>query len=89
MSQSQAPPPKSGKTDEELKEEEELQLAIALSQSEAQAKEDAKKRSQLQSYSSPKVEEVNVKLNALKETPSKHTFFRPKTGAKPRTSARS
>ena len=48
--QAQAPPSKSGgKTDEELKEEEELQLAIALSQSEAQAKEDAKRRTILQS----------------------------------------
>ena len=53
---SQAPPQKSGKSEEELKEEEELQLAIALSQSEAQAKEEEKKRiTSNSSFSSPKV----------------------------------
>ena len=51
----QAPPAKSGKSEEELKEEEELQLAIALSQSEAQAKEEEKKRiTSKGSFTSPK-----------------------------------
>ena len=39
MFQPQGPPPKSGKSEEEIKEEEELQLALALSQSEAEEAE--------------------------------------------------
>ncbi len=63
--QSQAPPQRSGKTEEEIKEEEELQLALALSQSEAEEQEKAKKRlanqyvQQQQTLQQPKEEKVN------------------------------
>lgn len=61
--QSQAPPPRSGKTEEEIKEEEELQLALALSQSEAEEQEKARKKvagGQMKANASLRKEEEKV-----------------------------
>ncbi len=72
LAQSQAPPARNGKTEDEIKEEEELQLALALSRSEAEEQEkrrpktggpSASRESHVQEENTAKVRRSRAKLS--------------------------